>query len=57
MKQLLLIFFSSVLILLVGVIFGFKQIENPYSISRGAQELAVPLNIDLDTDFIRKKSF
>ena len=57
MKQDLLIFLFSVLILLLGFLFGFDQIKNPYNITQSTRELAEPLSIDLDTDFIRKKSF
>lgn len=57
MKQVLLIFLFSVLILLLGILFGFKQIKNPYNVTQSTQELSEPLSIDLDTDFIRKKSF
>ena len=57
MKHLLLIFLFTVLILLIGLIFGYNQFDNPYSISQSTKELAQPLTVELDVDFIRKKSF
>lgn len=57
MKELLLIFSSTVLILLISLFFGFKQLKNDYQVSSEVRELATPLGLDLDIDFIRKKSF
>ena len=57
MRELILIFVSTVLILLVGVFLGFDQFKNSYAISEKVVEMSVPLDVDLDIDFIRKKSF
>jgi hypothetical protein len=57
MRQLLLLFLSTVLILFIGVFFGYSHLEVNHSIPPRIKELALPLKVDLDTDFIRKRSF
>lgn len=57
MRQLTLIFLSTLFILLIGLLFGYKQLILTYSVSDQTKELSKPLNIELDTDFIRSQSF
>jgi hypothetical protein len=45
------------LILLVGLLFGYKQINNRYELSQSTSDLSIPFNEDFDKDFIREKSF
>lgn len=57
MRGLLLIFLITVLILLIGLFFGYAQINKSFDIAESVQQLAVPFGNDFDQDFIRKKSF
>ena len=57
MKDVLLIFLTSVIILLIGIFFGFGQIKKTYEVASSASDLSVPFAQDFDKDFIREKSF
>ena len=53
LKEFLLIFAVTGLILIAGVYFGFAQINNPYEISENTLLLAEPFKGSVDRDFLR----
>lgn len=50
-KEIMLIFLSTVLILVIGIVFGYNQIENPYEISERVRVLSQPFEGSIDRDF------
>ncbi len=51
-KEFILIFFMTVLILVVGISFGYDQINNPYEISEETRSLSVPFEGEVDRVFL-----
>lgn len=52
MSKVILIFSSTMLILLSGLFFGFGQIKKDFEISAEIRDLAVPFEQELDKEFI-----
>ena len=51
-KEIMLIFLSTVLILVIGIMFGYEQIENPYEISERVHVLSQPFEGNVDKGFL-----
>ena len=52
LKEIMLIFLATVLILVIGIMYGYEQIENPYEISERVLVLSQPFEGNIDRDFL-----
>jgi hypothetical protein len=48
----LLIFLFTALILLIGIVFGYDQIPNPYKVPERALSISTPMEGEIDTSFL-----
>jgi hypothetical protein len=53
MRETFLLFLITVLILLLGIFFGFSQLGNSYGVSQRAKSLAVPFESNLDLGIVK----
>ena len=57
MKYILLLFFVSVIILLLGLFVGFPTIDINYGVSDEVRQVGQPFEEDFDKEFIRESVF
>ena len=52
LREIVLLFLATILILVVGIMFGYEQIENPYEISEEVRVLSRPFEGSIDRVFL-----